>query len=66
MDNHHKEQKIIAAAIQKQFQHERAFLQRLVQARSSNPFTPETSCTDQPVETEVANTIVQELQVMLL
>ena len=57
-----KEQHIIAATIQKQFQQEKAFLQRLVRARSSNPFTPETSCSDQPVEAEVANVIVQELQ----
>ena len=57
-----KRQKSIAATIQKQFQQERAFLQRLVRARSSNPFTPETSCSDHPIEAEVAHIIVQELQ----
>ncbi len=47
---------------QKLFQQEREFLQRLVRTRSSNPFTPETSAPDEPVEAEVAQVIVQELQ----
>lgn len=57
-----KEQHVIATTIQKQFQQEKAFLQRLIQAHSSNPFTPETSCPNLPVEYEVANVILQELQ----
>lgn len=57
-----KRQNSIAATIQKQFQKEREFLQRLVRAHSSNPFTPETSSPDQPIEAEVARIVVQELQ----
>jgi acetylornithine deacetylase/succinyl-diaminopimelate desuccinylase-like protein len=57
-----KEQDIIAGIIQKQFQRERKFLQRLVRARSSNPFTPETSSPNDPIEAEVAQVIVRELQ----
>jgi succinyl-diaminopimelate desuccinylase len=57
-----KEQDSIAALIQKQFPREKKFLQRLVKARSNNPFTPETSSPDYPVEAEVAQVIVKELQ----
>lgn len=49
-------------AIQEQFQQEVDFLQQLVRTKSSNPFTPETSRPDQPVEAEVATLIHQELQ----
>jgi succinyl-diaminopimelate desuccinylase len=56
-----KKQNSVAITIQKQFGHEKEFLQRLVRARSSNPFTPETSCADQPVEAEVAQVVLQEL-----
>lgn len=55
------EQDAIAAIIQDQFQQEVAFLQRLVRAKSSNPFTPETMRPDHPVEAEVATVIHQEL-----
>ncbi|MGH2481048.1 MAG: M20 family metallopeptidase, partial [Ktedonobacteraceae bacterium] len=62
MSKNMKKQHGIAAAVQKQFQEEKKFLQRLVRARSNNPFTPETSCSDQPIEAEVAQIIIQELQ----
>lgn len=51
----------VREAIQAQFQREVDFLQHLVRAKSSNPFTPETSRPDQPIEAEVAATIHQEL-----
>jgi succinyl-diaminopimelate desuccinylase len=51
----------LSAAIQAQFSQEVEFLQRLVQARSANPFTPETSAPDTPVEEEVAAVTLQEL-----
>lgn len=56
-----REQDSLAAVIQGQFQQEIAFLQRLVRAKSSNPFTPETSRPDHPVEAEVAAVVHQEL-----
>lgn len=51
----------ISAAIQAQFSQEVEFLQWLVRARSSNPFLPESSPPDVPVEKEVAEVIQQEL-----
>ncbi len=52
----------IANAVQAQFDQEVRFLQRLVSARSANPYLPETSSADTPVEREVAELIQQELQ----
>ena len=52
----------IATAVRGQFDRQVAFLQRLVQARSANAYTPETSSPDIPVEAEVATVIQQELQ----
>jgi succinyl-diaminopimelate desuccinylase len=52
---------ILSAAIAGQFGQQVEFLQRLVHARSANPFTPETSSPDVPVEAEVASVIDQEL-----
>jgi acetylornithine deacetylase/succinyl-diaminopimelate desuccinylase-like protein len=55
---------IIATAVQAQFDQEVRFLQRLVSARSANPYLPETSSVDAPVEREVAELIQQELQTL--
>jgi succinyl-diaminopimelate desuccinylase len=55
-------QAAISAAIQAQFSQQVEFLQRLVRAKSANPFTPETSSPDNPVEEEVAAVTHQELQ----
>lgn len=57
-----EEQYIITTAVQKLFSREQSFLQRLVRARSHNPFTPENSRPDEPIEADVAKVIVQELQ----
>ena len=51
----------ISAVVQEHFDEQVEFLQRLVSARSTNPFTPETSPPDVPVEKEVAALIHQEL-----
>ena len=48
-------------ALQSAFGQQIEFLQRLVRARSSNPFLPESSPPDVPVEKEVAEVIQQEL-----
>jgi acetylornithine deacetylase/succinyl-diaminopimelate desuccinylase-like protein len=48
-------------AVQSAFRQQIEFLQRLVRARSSNPFLPESSPPDIPVEEEVAAVIQQEL-----
>ncbi len=55
------EQEAISTAIQGTFGQQVEFLQRLVQARSTNPFLPESSSPDIPVEQEVAAEIQQEL-----
>ena len=54
-------QTAIKTAIQNTFGQQVEFLQKLVRARSSNPFLPETSPPDVPVEEEVAAVIKQEL-----
>ncbi len=51
----------ITTSIQSMFGQQVEFLQRLVRARSSNPFLPESSPPDVPVEEEVAAVIQQEL-----
>ena len=52
---------VIARAIDEGFDQQVAFLQRLVRARSANPFLPETSRPDAPVEEEVAHVTHSEL-----
>ena len=54
-------QQAIARAIDEGFDQQVAFLQRLVRARSANPFLPETSRPDAPVEEEVARVTHEEL-----
>ena len=56
-----EKQTAITTAIQSTFGQQVEFLQRLVRARSSNPFLPESSPPDVPVEEEVAVVIQQEL-----
>jgi acetylornithine deacetylase/succinyl-diaminopimelate desuccinylase-like protein len=57
-------QDIIVTAVQAQFDREVDFLQRLVCAKSNNPFLPGTSPADTPVEREVAELIQRELQAL--
>ncbi len=52
----------ISETVHSQFEQEVAFLQRLVRAKSTNPFLPQTSSPDMPIEQEVADVIYQELQ----
>ena len=54
-------QQAISTAIHGTFGHQVEFLQRLVRVRSANPFLPESSLPDVPVEDEVAVVIYQEL-----
>ena len=54
-------QEAISTAVQAHFGQQVDFLQRLVRARSANPFTPETSRPDTPVEEEGARVTHQEL-----
>jgi acetylornithine deacetylase/succinyl-diaminopimelate desuccinylase-like protein len=54
-------QAAISAVIRAQLGQQVEFLRRLVRARSANPFTPETSAPDTPVEEEVAAVTHQEL-----
>ena len=56
-----EKQEAISTAIQGTFKQQVPFLQRLVRARSVNPFLPESSLPDVPVEEEVAAVIQQEL-----
>jgi acetylornithine deacetylase/succinyl-diaminopimelate desuccinylase-like protein len=57
-----EKQQAITQAIGKHFAQQVDFLQRLVQAKSTNPFTPETSLPSVPVEEAVATIVQQELQ----
>ena len=52
----------LSGVIGANFGQEIVFLQRMVRARSANPFTPETSSPDIPVEEEGAAITQQELQ----
>jgi succinyl-diaminopimelate desuccinylase len=52
---------MISAAISAQFDQQVEFLQQLVRAKSSNPFTPDAAPPDVPVEKEVAEVICYEL-----
>jgi succinyl-diaminopimelate desuccinylase len=54
-------QEALSTAIQSMFGQQVEFLQQLVRARSPNPFLPESSLHDVPVEEEVASVIQQEL-----
>jgi succinyl-diaminopimelate desuccinylase len=56
-----EKQTAITTSIQSLFGQQVEFLQRLVRARSTNPFLPESSPPDVPVEEEVAAVIQQEL-----
>ena len=56
-----KKRETISAAIEETFDQQVDFLQRLVQTKSTNPFTSETSSPTAPVEREVAQVIQQEL-----
>ncbi len=51
----------IQAAVAEAFDRQVDFLQRLVRTRSANPFTPDTSSPDVPVEQAVAAVVHQEL-----
>ena len=51
----------VSAAIAEYFDRQVAFLQRLVQTKSANPFTPDMSSPNTPVEQAVAALIQQEL-----
>ena len=57
-----EKQVALSNAITANFGQQVAFLQRLIQARSVNPYMPETSASDTPVEKEVAAVTYQELQ----
>jgi succinyl-diaminopimelate desuccinylase len=54
-------QRAITNSIQHQFDQQISFLQRMVQANSANPFTPEGSSATTPIEAEVAAVIHDEL-----
>ena len=54
----------ITQTIQEHFEQQVDFLRRLVQAKSANPFTPETSLPSLPVEEAVASLIQQELSTL--
>lgn len=56
-----EQHEMISAAISAHFDQQVKFLQRLVRAKSNNPFTPETASPDVPVEKEVAEVICQKL-----
>ncbi len=56
-----KKRETISAAIEETFDQQVDFLQRLVQTKSTKPFTSETSSPTAPVEREVAQMIQQEL-----
>jgi succinyl-diaminopimelate desuccinylase len=51
----------LTPVVQSVFRQQIEFLQRLVRTRSSNPFLPDSSLSDVPVEEEVAEVIQQEL-----
>src|SRR5258708_33603890 len=57
-----EKQQAITQTIGKHFAQQVDFLQRLVQAKSTNPYTPETSLPSIPVEEAVATIVQQELQ----
>ncbi len=52
----------VAGAIAESFNQQVDFLQRLIRARSPNPFAPDTSLPDNPLEEAVAAVVHQELR----
>lgn len=54
----------ITQTIREHFEQQVDFLRRLVQAKSANPFTPETSLPSLPVEEAVASLVQQELSTL--
>ena len=57
-----EQQNAILVAIAELFEQQVNFLQRLVSTKSANPFTPDTTSPEVPVEKEIAAVIYQELQ----
>ena len=57
-----EKQTAISIAIGELFDQQVDFLQRLVRTKSANPFTPDTSTPDVPVEEEMAAAIYQQLK----
>lgn len=55
-------QKSVKTAIEKNFNLQVKFLQKLVRTKSANPFTSENSSADEPVELEVARLIKNEIK----
>jgi len=54
----------LKATIEKNFQEQTFFLQKLVQTKSVNPFTPEVSDPQAPIETGVAQLIEKKLETL--
>lgn len=52
----------ILKQVEKNAEEQVRFLQKLVQTKSANPFTPETSVPDEPVEKEMAHVLASKLQ----
>jgi succinyl-diaminopimelate desuccinylase len=57
-----KTQQHISGAIIDNFHHQVEFLRRLVHTSSANPFTPDTSSPDVPIELEAARLVEDELE----
>jgi succinyl-diaminopimelate desuccinylase len=55
-------QQEVAGHIDDGFDEEVMYLQRMVQCRSSNPFTPEMAPSDVPVEQQVAQVVLDQMQ----
>jgi hypothetical protein len=57
-----EQKEVVVRAIADYFDQQVDFLQRLIRAKSPNPFTPDTSRPDNPVEEAVAAVVYQELR----
>ena len=57
-----KHQDTLSVVIGEQFRQQVDFLRRLVRTKSTNPFTPDMSPPNAPIEAEVADVIYRELQ----
>ena len=57
-----EQQEAISTVIAEHFEQQIDFLERLVRTKSDNPFRPDSSSPDVPVEKEMATVIAQELQ----
>ena len=57
-----EQQEAISTVIAEHFEQQVDFLERLVRTKSDNPFRPNSSSPDVPVEKEMATVIAQELQ----